>query len=96
MKLFIVNTISTFRHQYVIKAKSLEHAMDEVTMKESGQPADEFSEFTQKYLGETIIDGEEIDMDKFNALLVKYKNDQDESCNHWLGEQLIREIKYED
>ena len=41
-KLYIVDTISTFRHRYVIEAAELEHAYDEVTMVDSGNDADSF------------------------------------------------------
>lgn len=89
-KLFIVDTISTFRHRYVVEAKCLEHAYDEVTMINSGNEDDNFEEFSQHWLGETIVDGREIKMKHFNKLLV-----EDKDCSSWLGEKLIRKINYE-
>lgn len=89
-KLFVVDTISTFRQRYVIEAESLEHAYDEVTMCDSGDEADAFEEFSQKWLGETIIDGREIKMKHFNKML-----EEDKECCAWMGEKLIRKIDYD-
>lgn len=89
-KLFVVDTISTFRQRYVIEAESLEHAYDEVTMRDSGSEDDDFEEFSQKWLGETIIDGREIKMKHFNKML-----EEDKECCGWMGEKLIRKINYD-
>lgn len=89
-KLFVVDTISTFRQRYVIEAESLEHAYDEVTMRDSGSEDDDFEEFSQKWLGETIIDGREIKMKHFNKML-----EEDKECCGWMGEKLIRKIDYD-
>lgn len=89
MPLFIVNTISTFHHRYVIEAENLEHAYDEVTMRDCGKPSEDFEEFSQNWLGETIVDGREISKKDFNNLLKEDKN-----CSHWLGEELIHKIDY--
>jgi hypothetical protein len=94
-KLFIVNTLVTFRHQYVIEAASLEHAYDEVTMRDSGNPDDDFPELTQKCLGETIIDGRKISRKSFDKTLAKLRTDEDEMSSHWLGDKLIRSINYD-
>lgn len=89
-KLFVVDTISTFRQRYVIEAETLEHAYDEVTMRDSGDEADDFEEFSQKWLGETIIDGKEIKMKHFKKML-----EEDKECCGWMGEKLIRKINYD-
>lgn len=89
-KLFIVETISTFRHRYVIEANTVEDAYDEVTMINSGNEEDRFDEFSQEYLGETIVSGRTIKMKEFQKLLV-----EDENCDYWLGEKLIRKINYD-
>ena len=94
-KLFVVDTITTFRHRYVIEAESLEHAYDEVTMNESGNDADMFEPVSQRYLGETIIDGRKISKDKFDKMVTKLSIDAKESCSHWLGDKLIRRIDYD-
>ncbi len=89
-KLFIVDTIVTYRMRYVIRGNELEHCMDEITMRDSGNDKDYFEEFSQKCLGEQIADGREITMDEFNLMLVEDKN-----ASSWMGEKLIRDIKYE-
>lgn len=91
-KLFLVETISTFRHRYVIEAKSLVHAYDEVTMIDSGSAEDSFESVDQKFLGETIVDGRKISKKKFKKLLKEIEKEQ--TGSHWLGEELIRRINY--
>jgi hypothetical protein len=94
-KLFVVDTITTFRHRYVIEAESLEHAYDEVTMIDSGNDADMFESVSQRYLGETIIDGRKISKEKFDKMVTKLSIDAKENCSHWLGDRLIRRIDYD-
>lgn len=94
-KLYLVNTFVSFRHQYVIEAESLEHACDEVAMKDSGHPKDNFSEVTQKFLGEQIVDGREITKSEFDSMLESFKQNKEELCSYWLGDQLIRKIDYD-
>ena len=94
-KLYIVDTIVTFRHKYVIEADELEHAYDEVTMRDSGDSADAFEEVTQRYLGETITDGREISKKEFKQLLKTLEKDKDEMSSYWLGKDLIRKIDYD-
>lgn len=89
-KLFVVDTISTFRQRYVIEAECLEHAYDEVTMINSGDETDTFGEFSQLWLGETIVDGREIKMKHFKKML-----EEDKECCAWMGEKLIRKIDYD-
>lgn len=93
-KLFIVDTTVTFRHKYVIEAKSVEHAYDEVTMRDSGNVNDDFPEVTQRCLGETIIDGREITLEEFDKMLKLLEVDKDELSSHWMGHKLIRKINY--
>lgn len=94
-QLFLVDTISTFRHKYVIEAESLEHAYDEIVMKDSGSTSDAFDEVTQRYLGETIVDGREISRKDFKKLLIDLAKDKDEMSSHWMGDDLIRRIDYD-
>ena len=93
--LFVVDTISTFRHRYVIEAESLEHAYDEVTMIDSGHPDDMFESVTQLHIGEQIIDGRKISKKKFDKMLVALSADERELCSHWMGDKLIRKIDYD-
>jgi hypothetical protein len=95
-KLYLVDTITTFRHKYVVEAGALEHAYDEVTMRDSGNPTDDFNEVTQRYLGETITDGREITKAEFDAMLVALEDDKDELASTWLGDELIRKINYKE
>jgi hypothetical protein len=92
MPLFIVDTITTTRMRYVIDAKEASHAEDEVTMLDSGNPDDFFNEVSQKCLGETIVDTREITKDEFDKMLGELA-DKAEGC-YWLGDKLIRKIKY--
>lgn len=93
-KLFLVDTIVTFRHKYVIEAETLEHAYDEVTMKDSGNSADYFEEVTQKFIDEAIIDGREITKKDFNKMLDDLESNPGEHSSYWMGNQLIRKIDY--
>ena len=93
-KLFLVETISTFKQTYVVEAEELEHAFDEVTMIPSGNPNDAFAEAEQVYLGETITGGRKISKKEFRKLLEQIEKHG--TGSHWLGEGLIRRINYED
>lgn len=95
-KLFVVDTITTFRHRYVVEADELDHAYDEVTMIDSGADTDFFEPVTQRYLGEVITDGREITKEEFNKMLAQCSVDKNESCSHWMGDKLIRSINYND
>ena len=94
-KLYLVDTIVTFRHKYVIEANELEHAYDEVTMRDSGADEDSFEEVTQLYLGETITDGREISKKEFKKMLKALEADKREVSSYWMGEELIRKIDYD-
>ncbi len=94
-KLYVIDTISTFRHRYVIEADALEHAYDEVTMIDSGYEDDMFNSVSQKHLGETIVDGRKISKKEFKKMLKKLAEDNDEECSHWMGNDLIRVIDYD-
>lgn len=89
--LYLVETIVTYRMRYVIEAKELSHAFDEVTMIDSGNTDDCFNEFSQKCIGESIIDGRKITKKEFDQLL-----ENDPGCDKWMGDKLIRKINYKD
>lgn len=94
MPLFIVETIQTFRHRYVIECKELDHAYDTVACNEA-------EEFSQMYLGENIISGREItraDFDRMNKALEQYGDGthyQPESGSPWMGDKMIHKVNYE-
>lgn len=95
MPLYVVDTLVQFRHKYVIEADNVQHAYDEVTMRESGSTEDYFDEVTQRYLGETVLDGHEITYEQFQKMMFDLKNDKDESSSYWMGNKLIRKTSYE-
>lgn len=94
-KLFVVDTIITFRHRYVIEAREVEHAYDEVVMNEAATGNDFFEAVTQRFLGETIIDGREISKKEFDKMLPTLAADEKELSSHWMGDKLIRKINYD-
>ncbi len=94
-KLYLVDTVTTFRHRYVIEANELEHAFDEVTMRDSGNHDDHFEEVTQLCLGEQISDGREISKKEFKKMLKNLETDNREVSSYWMGDKLIRKIDYD-
>ena len=93
MPLFLVSVLSTFRDVYAIEAKTLEHAYDELVMTEHNRG---FSEVTQRWLGEQILDGREITPEEFKQQLEAYEEDDREMSSHWMGDKLIHKLTYED
>ena len=81
MSLYLVETITTFRHVYVIECKDESHAEDTVVMEEA-------TELDQKCLGETIVSTREITKQEFNSMLPK-------SMNGHLGERIIHKVQYQ-
>jgi len=92
MPIFLINTLSTFRMKYAIEAETLEHAMDELVMTEHSR---EFDEITQRWLGEQIMDGEEVSYEQLLVLLNKLEKDKDEMSSPWMGDKLIHKVNYE-
>lgn len=87
-KIFIVETISTFKIRYAIRGQSLEHAMDTVVCEEA-------EELDQEFLGETIFGGKEITEKQFlkNEANASYMTNPDV----WTKErklELIHSINY--
>jgi len=93
MPLFVVETISTFRHKYVIECEQLEHAFDTVTMEEA-------AEFSQMHLGEQIVTGREISRKEFNSMnkaLEAYGDGtkyRPETGSPWMNEKMIHKVDY--
>lgn len=94
-KLYLVDTIVTFRHRYVVEADELTHAYDEVVMIDSDSEDNYFEPVTQKCLGETIIDGREISKKEFDKMLKVLATNDDEMSSYWMGDDLIRKINYD-
>jgi len=78
--------------RYAIEAKTLEHAMDEVVMRESDT---EFTELTQKHIGYHIVDGRELTKEQLKEMIEELSKDKTEMCSHWMGEEyLINKVDY--
>jgi hypothetical protein len=91
-KLFLVETVSMFKHRYVIECDDLTHAYDEVTMIDSGNPSDLFESVDQEFMDETIFGGREISKKDFDSILKDVE--QRKTGSFWMGEKLIRKIDY--
>lgn len=93
MPLFVVETVSTFRHRYVIDCKTLDHAYDTVSMEEA-------KEFSQMHLGEQIVTGREItknEFDRMNKALEKHGDGtkyRPEVGSPWMSEHTIHVVDY--
>lgn len=72
LKLFLVETVSIFRHRYAIKAKSLEHAYDTVVLEEA-------TEISQKHIDENIVSGREITEEEY----IKMYDEDNEYSSSW-------------
>lgn len=98
MALHKIVTISQFTHTYFIEAESLEHALDEYTMKDSGSPYDYFEEASQEFIGEMVLSSETIKRKHFDKWLAAEREKGSKSgASHWLEDKdLIRTVNYED
>lgn len=98
MPLYVVDALSTFRMRYVVEAKCEEHALDEVTMIDSGSDDDLFYEFSQKHIGHTIVDSREITRADFDKLVqdLKDRKDKNDMGSPWMGDKIIRVVKYKE
>lgn len=94
-KLFVVDTVITYRMRYVVEANELSHALDEVAMIDSGNEKDSFDEVSQKFLSEIIVDGRPISKKEFNQMLTDLENNKDELSSWWMGDKLIRKVNYD-
>lgn len=70
-KLYMVETLSIFRHRYVVSAHESTHATDEIVMHLGD---DKLHEFSQKHIDETIMDVREISTDEY---LKEFDKDND-------------------
>lgn len=91
MPLFEIDVLVTFRNKYIIEAEKLEHAFDEMVMTEHDR---EFSEVTQRCLGEQILDGKEITREELDEMLLRLKDNKDELASYWMGDKLIHKVDY--
>ena len=91
MPLFEIDVLVTFRNKYIIEAEKLEHAFDEMVMTEHDR---EFSEVTQRCLGEQILDGKELTREELDDLMLRLKENTDELSSYWMGDKLIHKVDY--
>jgi hypothetical protein len=92
-KLYVVETISYFRHRYVVNARCEIDATDEVVMNVSGS-SDNFEEFSQKHIDECVMDAREITADEYLKIFDK----DNDYLKDWPIEkkmQFINEINYD-
>ena len=79
--LYLVETVSIFRHRYAVRARSLEHAYDSVTM-------GEVNELSQQHIDENIVSGRKITEEEYLAIF-----DQDNDyLQSWTEEQKLQPI----
>jgi hypothetical protein len=91
MPLFVIDVLTSFRNKYIIEANELSHAYDEICMTEHSR---DFTELTQKFLGESILEGKQISYEELGKLIETLKSNDDELCCHWLQDKLIHKIDY--
>lgn len=79
MPRYLVETISYFRHRYVIDCDSAEHAKDTVTM-------DEAVEISQAHINESITGCREIDDTEYLRIF----NEDNDYLRDWTDEQKFK------
>jgi hypothetical protein len=81
MKKFLVETISMFRHTYVIECEHEDHAADTVVM-------DEVEEFSQNHIGENIFSIREIT----DAEIITLCDRENPYLTSWTDEQKMSRV----
>ena len=79
MPKYLVETISYFRHRYVIECDSAEHAKDTVTMNEA-------EEISQLHIDESITGCREIDDTEYLRIF----NEDNDYLRDWTDEQKFK------
>ena len=93
--LYLVETISIFRNRYVVEAKEAEHAADHVVVNTSGFYDENFCEFSQKHIDETITSVRKIKEKEYLRLF----NEDNDYLQSWTDEKKkdsINVIEYEE
>lgn len=91
-KLFLVETVSMFRHRYVVEALEEEHATDTVVCGIGGE--NNFEEFSQKHIDECITSAREITEEEYLDIFDK-DNDYLVSWPDYQKFRFINKIDYE-
>ena len=73
MPLYEINTVSTYRHKYMVDAENINDAYDALR----GGNVDELS---TRYLTEVITDGREITNTQAETIMDRLENDDEEDC----------------
>jgi hypothetical protein len=92
MPLYLVETVSIFRHRYVVDAKKEEHAADEVVYNMTDS---DFKEFSQYHVDECITSIRHIKDEEFEPLFDKdndYLKDWDPQLKR---QKFINVIEYD-
>lgn len=84
-KIYIVETISIFRHTYYIKGKEASHVMDEMVCNMDNP---EFIQGSQRHIGEEISNVREVSEKEF----IKTFNDENDYLSSWTDEQKFKMI----
>jgi len=95
MKKYLVETISQHLVRYVVEARNESHALDEVFINTTSDYNENWSEFSQRHIGENVISSREITEDEYINLF-----DKDNSyLKSWTNERklsFINKIEYDD
>jgi len=84
-KIYVVETISLFRHTYYVKAKESGHAMDEVVCRIHDS---EFIEGSQYHISEDIANVIEVTEEEYLKLFDK----ENDYLKNWTDEQKLARI----
>ena len=84
-KIFVVETVSIFKHTYYISAEEASHAEDEVVCRLDDAT---FTEGSQKHITETIVDTKTLTEDQFIELFDR----ENDYLKSWSKEQKLNMI----
>lgn len=93
MPKYLIQTIQTYRMDYVIEAKEESHALDEVAC--CGTDDEILEEISQEHLGELIIESRELTDEEY----IKFFDKHNSYLKHWTPELKMKKIhiiKYPD
>ena len=90
-KIYVVETISTFRHTYYVRAKEASHAEDEVICNLDNP---DFIEGSQKHIDESISNTIEVTEEEFIRIFDQ-ENDYLQSWNKEQKLDMINAINYD-
>lgn len=86
-KIYVIETISSFRNTYYVKARDQVHAMDEVVCQLSDYQ-DTFIEGSQKHIDESIANVIEVTEEEF----IKVFDQENDYLRGWSKEQKLQQI----